>query len=135
MVIAIEANPASSTQRVSGELSISQSCVGQHLCNLTKSIESCLILHYITKILQNFWLSQEFEDSVIQASLIIIWNLDLIYSNMLWSPSEEKSHWLVLNDQWVWLVWILCLMAYQSLWNIQCQKHPCRITAMTEFNP
>ena len=34
----------------------------------------------------------------------------------------------------VGLVWFLCLMAYQPLWVIQCQRHPCR-TVMVQFNP
>ena len=47
----IENDPVSCTQRVSGELSISQSNMDHHLHHLGKSI-----LPRITKILQNFWL-------------------------------------------------------------------------------
>ena len=47
----------SSTQRVSGELSISQSSIVSHLHDLDKSISSCQIVPHITKILQNFLLT------------------------------------------------------------------------------
>ena len=30
--------------------------------------------------------------------------------------------------------WFSCLMAYQPLWVIQCQIHPCR-TVVVSFNP
>ena len=51
---AIEANPVSSTQRVSGKLRISQSSVVHHLHDLSKSIWSCWIMLHISKILQTF---------------------------------------------------------------------------------
>ena len=52
-------NLASSTQRVSGELSISQSNVVCHLHNLSKSNQSFKIVSHVTKIFQNIWLSIE----------------------------------------------------------------------------
>ena len=52
---AIAANLVSSTWRVSGNLGISQSNVGHHLCNLSKSIWSRQIVPHITKILQNLF--------------------------------------------------------------------------------
>ena len=52
----IEANPVSSTRRVSGELSLSQSSVVFHIHDLSKYIKSCRIMFHITKILQNFHL-------------------------------------------------------------------------------
>ena len=51
---AIEANPMNSTQRVSGELSISQPSIVHHLYHLSKNICSCGIGLHVTKILQNF---------------------------------------------------------------------------------
>ena len=54
MLQAIEANLPSRTQRVAGELSISQSSVVIHLYKLSKSIHSCWIVLCITKIFQNF---------------------------------------------------------------------------------
>ena len=53
---AIEVNLASSTQRVSGKLIISQSNVVCNLHDLSKSMQICQILPHITKIFQNFWL-------------------------------------------------------------------------------
>ena len=54
---AIEVNLASSTWRVSGELGLSLSSVVCYLHNLSKSIQSCKIVPYVTKILENFWLT------------------------------------------------------------------------------
>ena len=56
---AIETNPVSSALRVSGELGISQSSGVCYPHNFGKSIQSCQVVLYITKILQNFWLIQE----------------------------------------------------------------------------
>ena len=56
MLQAIEANLASKTQRVPGELGISQSNEICHLQNLNKSIQSCQIVPHFTRIFQNFWL-------------------------------------------------------------------------------
>ena len=53
MLQAIEANLASSTWRVSGELG----SVVYHLNNFGKSLRSRQIVPHITKILQNFWLT------------------------------------------------------------------------------
>ena len=50
-------NLVSSTQRVSGKLSISQSSVLCHLYIFNKSIWSSLTVPHISKILQNFWFS------------------------------------------------------------------------------
>ena len=50
----IEANPASSTQRVLSEFGISQSSVAHHLLNPSESFQSCWIVPNIAKILQNF---------------------------------------------------------------------------------
>ena len=50
MLQAIEANPASSTWRVSGELDTTLFSV-VHNHDLTKSIQSCQIVPYIKKIL------------------------------------------------------------------------------------
>ena len=60
MLQTIEANMESINQRVSGELSISQSSVSRYLRELSKSTRSCLIVSHVTKILQNFWLTQVF---------------------------------------------------------------------------
>ena len=54
MVKAIEGNLESSSLRVLGKLGISQSI--HHLHKFGKSIHSCCIVPYITKIYQNFWL-------------------------------------------------------------------------------
>ena len=54
---AIEANLVNSTQRVSDELSISQSSMICYLNKLGKNIWSCQIVPHISKILQNFWLT------------------------------------------------------------------------------
>ena len=56
----LEAHLASSTERVSGELSISQSSVIRHFHNHGKSIQSYQIVPHINKILQNFWLTYVF---------------------------------------------------------------------------
>ena len=48
---AIATNPSCSICRVSGELGISQSSVVRHLHDSGKSI---IIVHHVTKILQNF---------------------------------------------------------------------------------
>ena len=56
VVLALEINPVSSTWSVSGELSISQPSLVNHLHNLSKSIQSYQIVLQVTKILQNFWL-------------------------------------------------------------------------------
>ena len=40
-------------KRILGKLSVSQPSVVHHLYNLRKSIQSCQILHHVTKILQN----------------------------------------------------------------------------------
>ena len=55
---AIKVNPRSSPGRVSSELSISQFSVVHHLFDLSKSIRSYWILPHVTKISQNFWLTQ-----------------------------------------------------------------------------
>ena len=52
-----EANLASNCQRVPGGLSISQFSMVHHL-HFCKSIRSCQIVLHVTKILQNFWLTQ-----------------------------------------------------------------------------
>ena len=52
------ANPESSFQRVSGELSISLSSMIRHLPKLGKNIWRWRILSHVTKIFQNFWLIQ-----------------------------------------------------------------------------
>ena len=57
MLQTIEANSVISIRRVSGELGISQVWV-VHLHDFLKSIGSCRIVPPITKILQNFWLTQ-----------------------------------------------------------------------------
>ena len=54
MLQAIAALPASSYQRVSGKLHISQSSVIRHLHNLGKNIWSSWIVAHITKVLLNF---------------------------------------------------------------------------------
>ena len=54
MLQAIEANPASSTQRVSGKLSISQSGMVQHFHNICKSSWHCSIVLHIIKMSKNF---------------------------------------------------------------------------------
>ena len=54
----IEANLVSSTWRVSGKLSISPSNWVHHPHNLGKCTKSCWIVPHITKIVQNFWLTQ-----------------------------------------------------------------------------
>ena len=54
----VAANLVSSTQRVSGKLSISQSRVVPQLHNFGKCIKICWIIPHITKILQNIWLTQ-----------------------------------------------------------------------------
>ena len=59
MLQIIEANPVSSTWRVSGELSISQSTVVCHF-HFSQSTQSCLIVLQVFKILQNFRLTQVF---------------------------------------------------------------------------
>ena len=51
---AIEANLATNTWRVSGELNISQSCVIHQLYDFIKSIKCYQIVSYVAKILQNF---------------------------------------------------------------------------------
>ena len=50
----MKANPASSTQRVSGEFDMSKSSVVLHLHDLSQSILSCQIMPHITKILKLF---------------------------------------------------------------------------------
>ena len=59
VLLVIEPNPASSAQRVSGELGISQFSVVRHFDDLCKkkikSIRRCRIMRHVTKILQNFW--------------------------------------------------------------------------------
>ena len=57
MLQAIRANQASSLWRVSGELGILQSRVVCHHNSLGRSIRSCRIVPYTTKILQNLWLT------------------------------------------------------------------------------
>ena len=52
----IEANMASFTRRVLGELDILQSSVICYLHDHSKNIQSYRILHFVSKILQNFWL-------------------------------------------------------------------------------
>ena len=52
----IDANPARSNWRVSGELGLSQSNAVHHLYDLDKSIQNGWIVPDVTKILQNFWL-------------------------------------------------------------------------------
>ena len=49
-----EPNPVSSTQKVSGELGISQSSVVHHLHDLEKVSGAAEIVLHINKILQNF---------------------------------------------------------------------------------
>ena len=49
-------NPASSTERVSGELGISQSSVIRHPHDLGKCIRSSRIIPFVTKISQFFYL-------------------------------------------------------------------------------
>ena len=51
---AIKTNPASSTRREFGELDILQSVVVCFFHNHGKNIQNCRIVHYVTKILQNF---------------------------------------------------------------------------------
>ena len=71
------ANPVSSTQRVSGELGISQSSVVCHLHDLDKSSQNYWIELHITKILQDFWLilvhAQYFKKIYIENDKIL-WN-------------------------------------------------------------
>ena len=58
MLQAIEARPARSTWRVSGDLGISWSSIIHHFHNLCKSIRSTrIVLPNVTKILQNLWLT------------------------------------------------------------------------------
>ena len=73
MLQAIEINPGSGTQRISRELGISQSIVIRHLHDLGKSMLYCWIVPQFTKILQNFWLTQEY----------FIWSFDSNYTRML----------------------------------------------------
>ena len=54
---ALEANPMSSTRRVSGEFDISLFSVVRPIHNLNKSTRCCLIVPCVIKILQNFWLT------------------------------------------------------------------------------
>ena len=56
MLQAIEANPASSNLRISGELSMFESSEVCHIYEFLKSIQSCENASHITKIMQNFWL-------------------------------------------------------------------------------
>ena len=51
-------NLASSTRRVSDEFGVSQSNEVWYLHGLNKSLQRCWIVPHITKILQNFWLTQ-----------------------------------------------------------------------------
>ena len=53
----VEANQASSTWRISGELGMLQPSVVRHLDDLGKRIQSWLIVRHVTKILQNLWLT------------------------------------------------------------------------------
>ena len=53
MLQAIETNLASSTWRVSGELSISQSSLVYYLHDLSKSIHSCQIVPHSIKMMEN----------------------------------------------------------------------------------
>ena len=39
------------------------------------------------------------------------------------------------DDEMICLVWLLCLMAYQSSWVIYYQSHPWRRTAVIQFKP
>ena len=59
-----EANLVSSTWRVSGEFDISPSSVHHYLHDLGQSIQSCQIVPHVTKILQNFWLTQVHENCI-----------------------------------------------------------------------
>ena len=56
----IETNLASSTRRVSGKLSISQSSVVYQIHDLCKRTQNYQILPDITKVLQNFWITLVF---------------------------------------------------------------------------
>ena len=53
----IKTNLVSGNWRASSELDLSQSSVICHFHNLGKSIQSCRIVSYVIKILQNFWLT------------------------------------------------------------------------------
>ena len=53
----IDANPVSSTRKVSSELHISQYSIVYHLDVLSRSKLNCQIVLHVTKPLQNFWLT------------------------------------------------------------------------------
>ena len=79
---ALEANRASSTWKVSGELAISQLSVVRHFHDLGQSIRTCQIDTHVTKILQNFWLTLVF--SVLYCCFFYrVWTLiaDSIFSS------------------------------------------------------
>ena len=56
--------------------------------------------------------------------------LSFLYSD----KKQEKLNNFNLHFK-IGLVWFLCLMAYQLVWIIECQSHPCRTTAVILFNP
>ena len=69
---AIVANLVSSTWRVSGKHSITQSSDVHHVHDISKHIQICWITSYITKILQNFWLTLELCWSSFEHTIIIL---------------------------------------------------------------
>ena len=86
---AIEANLASSTQTVWGELCISYSSVVHHFYDL--GIQSCRIVHHVTKMLKNFWLFKKF--TFINDRLAIKINRCLQEADVLEGWTQERLHW------------------------------------------
>ena len=85
----------SSTQRVSGRLSISQSSVDQQLHDDSKSIQNNQIEPHVTKILQNFWLTQLlFLISEIQTKTVLFC---LEIQKNLWLR-EQVAYWKIVES-------------------------------------
>ena len=75
MLQAIEINPASSPLSISGKIGILHSSVVHHLPDFSKSIQSCWIVAYFTKILENLtrpiiFFHFEFLDAFLQLTQI-----------------------------------------------------------------
>ena len=96
------ANQASSIHRVSGELSISQSSVVNHLC---KSIQGCWIVPYIAKLLIHFSICYcktylYFDKLIIESYSWTTKNMPLIYMDPVYFNYENKSEkkpYLLIN--------------------------------------
>ena len=83
-------NPASSSRRVSGELTISNSIVVHPIHNVGKSTQSCWIVPHVTKILQNFWLTLVKERKV-KTDIKTVWGIFLKKPSNLAAPSLTKK--------------------------------------------